>query len=138
MAHMQTRLSMNPQYDRFLHATVGDDLRGTSVTVLTMLARLGVDPWTEASDLAAMPDDTARPRLEALMARFTDVPSLISARSEVVSRLLAVLPRGGDAALPDGQVSRVGPKVYGIPVYAIVAIGAALLFVYFGVPSVGS
>jgi hypothetical protein len=77
----------------FLYADVGEDARGASVTVLSMLARLGVDPWREASALAGMPAGDAQGRLCGLLARFTDVPCLRPACADVASRLVAFLPR---------------------------------------------
>lgn len=74
MADSKMHVSRDPTFERFPGATVGEDGRGTNVTVLSMLARLGVDPWDEASDLAAMPQDPARQRPEALMARFKEAP----------------------------------------------------------------
>ena len=117
MSHTPARLSLNPRYDGFLHAIVGDDVRGTSVTVLSMLARLGLDPWKEPSDLAAMPEGPARQRLDALMARFRDVPSLDTARAELVSRLLAFLPEAASTGPtgPDGKPARQGLMIWGIP-----------------------
>lgn len=139
MAKTQTQLSQNPQYDQFLHATVGDDLHGTGVTVLSMLARLGVDPWTEAGALAALPKELARQRLDALMARFRDVPSLIAARTDVVARLLAVLPQGATASPASATAAApLGPMVYGIPIYVVGAVAAALLLAYLGIPGIGN
>lgn len=97
MGHDRTGLQQDPRYAAFLYSAVGEDQRGASVTVLSMLARLGVDPWREASELARLPTDGARRRLSALMARFVDVPSAVPACSEDVSRLLAGLPHEAGA-----------------------------------------
>jgi len=39
-----TQLGQDPQYAPFRSAPMGEDRRGTSVTVLSVFARLGVDP----------------------------------------------------------------------------------------------
>lgn len=93
MSPSMTHLRQDPAFERFLCATVGADRRATDVTVLSMLARLNVDPWGEASELATMSDGPARRRLDVLMARFTDVPALASNRGKIISRLLSLLPR---------------------------------------------
>jgi hypothetical protein len=98
MAYAPTQLRQDPQYESFLSAPVGEDRRGSSVTVLSMLARLGIDPWGEASDLAKLPEAAARQRLEALMARFNDVSTLVSDRNRIVSGLLAFLPSQATSA----------------------------------------
>jgi hypothetical protein len=55
MAYAPTQLGQDPQFEPFLYAPLGEDRRGSSVTVLSMLARLGVDPWSEASELSRLP-----------------------------------------------------------------------------------
>ena len=92
MANAPIELGQDPQFEPFLYAPVGEDRHGATVTVLSMLARLGVDPWGEASELASLPRSAARQRLEALMARFSDVATLVTDRNNVISGLLAVLP----------------------------------------------
>ena len=52
MAISNLRHSEGPDLDRFLYAFVGVDRGGSEVTVVSTLARLGLDPWKEASDLA--------------------------------------------------------------------------------------
>ncbi len=135
MAHAPTHLGQDPQYEPFLHSPVGEDRRGNSVTMLSRLTRLGVDPWVEASDLAAMPDGSARQRLDALLERFTDVPPLIAARSEAVSRLLACLPPSSRVTPASG----LSPPVVRSPatsLYWFVAI--RLLLVYVGMQAYGN
>jgi hypothetical protein len=87
-----TELGQDPALERFLGAAVGEDRTGTSVSVLSMLARLNVDPWIEASALAKMQKAPAQRRLETLLARFEDVPTLLSDQGRVASTLLAFLP----------------------------------------------
>lgn len=47
------------QLDRFLHALVGTEYTGMETSVLSVLARLGHDPWAEAARLASLPRDVA-------------------------------------------------------------------------------
>lgn len=123
MENVPNRLGQDPQYDLFLHAPVGDDVRGTSVTVLSMLARLGVDPWVEAAALARLREAAARHRLAALLDRFADVPLFGPARAMAVSRLIACLPRvGKDASTPQ-------PKATSI--FWLIGIGLLLAYVSF-------
>lgn len=122
MADPRLQLGRDPAFDPFLGADVGKDGRGASVTVLSMLARLGVDPWEEASALAGMADTPARKRLGALLSRFHDVPSPISGTSETASDLVARLPRRAAAARPDrgGGTKQMLPP-FGAPIYWIIA-----------------
>ena len=95
----------------FLYAYVGEDARGTRVTVLSMLARLGIDPWREASELAGMPARDAQGRLCGLLARFTDVPCVRPACADIASRLVAFLPRdpGENGSSAVAATRRIGP-----------------------------
>ncbi len=101
--------SDGPEFDRFLHAEIGEDRNGALVTVLSTLARLGLDPRREASELASLSDDAALHRLEALLARFFDVPALGNSRHAVAQGLVKLLPRQqvSDEA---GTVAGVAPK----------------------------
>jgi|AntRauTorcE11898_2_1112593.scaffolds.fasta_scaffold14212_2 hypothetical protein len=108
MAHTPTPLGQDPRYQRFLSAPVGEDRRGGSVTVLSMLARLGVDPWGEASDLANLPEGAARQRLEALMSRFHDVSTPVPDQSRIVSVLVALLPGQASTAKPASDGASAG------------------------------
>lgn len=122
MAYAPTQLGQDPQFEPFLHAPLGEDRRGSSVTVLSMLARLGVDPWSEASELSRLPVAAARQRLEALMTRFHDVPTPVPDRSRIVSSLLALLPsRATTASSPrDGTSAKLALPPQGSPVYWII------------------
>jgi hypothetical protein len=81
-----------PELEPFLYASVGEDWNGNDVTVLSALARLDLDPWEEAADLAKLQHDEALARLGTLLARFRDVPSLKSAHAEVARDLNKLLP----------------------------------------------
>ena len=98
MALTMHQMGQDPAFERFLYATLGEDVNGINVSVVSMLARLEVDPWVEASSLAAMPDGAARTRLNTLIVRFKDVPTLGPDQSKIISRLLDLLPRKKGAA----------------------------------------
>ena len=97
---------------------------------MAFVAGLAVDPWDEASALDAMTDGAARKRLGALLARFNDVPSSISRTGEVVSDLVARLPRQTSAARPvDGGGPKLTLPSFGAPIYWIVT--AAIFVTWF-------
>lgn len=92
---MSTANYLNPDgsdFDRFLYATVGEDRDGHDVTVLSTLARLGLDPWKEASELAMLSRDAAHDRLSSALSGFRDVPALLLAHAAVARELTRLLP----------------------------------------------
>ncbi len=88
---------LNPhpsEFDRFLQASVGADQNGYTVTVLSTLARIGLDPWRETAELVTLGRDAARARLGTLLARFRDVPALASDYGRIARDLSQLLPEG--------------------------------------------
>lgn len=81
-----------PEFERFLYASVGEDRNGSVVTVLSTLARLGLDPWNETEELVTLGRVAARSRLDTLLARFRDVPALASDHGTVAQDLSQLLP----------------------------------------------
>ncbi len=79
-------------FDRFLYASVGKDQDGSVVTVVSALARLGLDPWKEAAKLASLGREAACARLGRSLSGFKDVPSLALEHAAVAAALTALLP----------------------------------------------
>ena len=46
--------AIRQQFDRFLHAVVERERNGMDLSVLSLMARLGLDPWAEARRLASL------------------------------------------------------------------------------------
>ena len=111
------QMGQNPAFEQFLRAMVGEDLNGTDVSVISMLARLEIDPWSEASDLAAMPEGRARKRLNGLITRFKDVPLLKEKQAQIVSALLGLLPRNAALARPNAPfvAAKLPSLMIGVP-----------------------
>ncbi len=87
-----TTARLGREFDPFLYASVGDDNNGMPLTVLSALARMGVDPWEEASKLTQLPQESAVTQLASLLGalRHTPVGGLDPAR--VAAPLIALLP----------------------------------------------
>lgn len=114
-------------FDRFLYASVGEDGHGHVVTVLSALARLDLDPWEEAAELAALSADDARARLGSALFRDRNVPALRLDHASVAQDLIKLLPGG-----PVPPVSKLfGSKASDqptIPVGKLLVIMAILMF----------
>ena len=63
------------QLDDFLFAPIGCEKNGMTLTVLSALARLDIDPWREAASLAQMPRESAAFRMSSLIAELPEKPS---------------------------------------------------------------
>ena len=81
------------EFDDFLFATIGDDRNDTPLSVLSALARLDVDPWLEAAELARLPRENATQRLASSIAALPDRPSVYLEHGTIAARLIALLPR---------------------------------------------
>jgi len=80
-------------YDAFLFAEVGEDSTGASVTVLSALARLNLEPWTEARELSRLGRESAQKRLAIHFQAITDIPALAGASEDSAAKLVSLLPK---------------------------------------------
>ncbi len=92
-------------YDPFLFAEVGEDKRGATVTVVSALARLGLDPWTEARELALLCRDAAHTQLKSHLSKVDSVPALGNESGNVAARLIALLPERASRGIADPSAS---------------------------------
>jgi hypothetical protein len=76
-------------YDDFLFESLGVEENGMDLSVLSALARAGVDPWAEAKRLAALPRQAA----VAAILKFVGDP-------ETARRLVELLPRVSSPIAP--------------------------------------
>ncbi len=90
------------EFDPFLYASVDEGGSGALLSVLSALARLDIDPWQEAANLARMSRESAVQRLTSLIAILPGKPLMHLDCSAVAARLVLLLPRQSSipAALP--------------------------------------
>ena len=82
-----------PDLDRFLFATVGDEIDRVPLSVISALTRLGLDPWQEAGRVSSLSNREAIEQLARLIA---ELPGLFRPRGEareIADRLIQLLPR---------------------------------------------
>ncbi len=92
-----------PEFNDFLYAAIGADRNGMPLSVLSALARLDVDPWEEAAELAELSKDAATRRLALLIERLPAGRWAQTDLRAIADRLIALLPRRGSS-----KVSLVG------------------------------
>lgn len=67
MTQIMPIYQLRSEFDDFLYASVGEE-NGMRLTVLSALARLDLDPWQEADQLASLSAKAATVRLTSLIA----------------------------------------------------------------------
>jgi hypothetical protein len=87
--------------NNFLFADVGVESSGMTLSVLSVLARLGMDPWQEAARLAQMPRTAAVEGLARIIAAMPSSLWSLPDATAIAARLVALLPsRGGPSVVP--------------------------------------
>ena len=86
----------------FLYADVGAEPNGSPLTVLSMIARLGGDPWAEAARWAALPRAGAVESLAQSIAQMPLASSALAQARVTAERLAQLLPATAPGALQGG------------------------------------
>jgi len=115
------KVPLRNDFDEFLFAPITTAANGLPLTVVSLLARLDVDPWDEAASLARLSREPAEQRLVSLFAALPDGAVPPAERTAIASRLVALLhrlpsPRPAAAAAPPrvavAKFIRISPSVY--------------------------
>jgi hypothetical protein len=123
--------ALRTDFNDFLFASIGPDRNDVPLSVLSALARLGLDPWEEAAELAQLPRETAARRLASSIAALPDgVPPNLE-HGTIAAHLIARLPSRTGAAiasggtLPDGDdVTKFRAGVWMYVILMLVMFGA--------------
>lgn len=89
----------------FLFADIGLESSGMPLSVISALARLGMDPWQEARRLAGLSRAAATERLAGSIAALPASVWPLSAATPIAARLVALLP--SQTAIPAAVAFRV-------------------------------
>lgn len=100
------------ELNRFLFAEIGVEANGMTLSVLSTLARLGIDPWQEAGRLAALPRTAAADGLARTIAAMPASRWSLPDASAIAARLVALLPArgGGPSVAPSAQPAPGVPR----------------------------
>jgi len=83
---------MLPEFDTFLFASVGDEVDGVPLSVLSALSRLGLDPRDEAARLSRLTKEAAAEQLARMIARLSDQRWTLSEARRIAGGLIERLP----------------------------------------------
>jgi hypothetical protein len=78
--------------DAFLHASVGAEENGSALTILSVLARLGKDPWAEAAKWATLPKAAVIDNLAESIKQMPLPPTALADARDNAARLVQLLP----------------------------------------------
>ncbi|HYZ39654.1 MAG TPA: hypothetical protein VE687_03405 [Stellaceae bacterium] len=95
---------LRPEFDKFLFATVGDEIGGIPLSLVSAFSRLGLDPWEEAGRLSSLTNHEAVEQLARLIA---EVPGSFRPLGEarvLADGLVGLLPKHGPSTTSALQV----------------------------------
>src|SRR5512146_3506790 len=117
--------SLDSRFDPFLYAAVREDPDGAPLTVLSVLARLDIDPWEEAARLAQLPGEAAARALAGLISALPKGSATPTDSGTIAARLITLLPRRIAAqTVPSGA-----PPAIRVPNRATVSARAVLCLI---------
>lgn len=122
----------NSDLNAFLFSNVGTELNGSDLTILSILARLGQDPWSEAGRLSRLPRTAAIDWLAERIARMPLTAAGLSEARATAARLILLLPTGGSA--PVGTV-RADAAAMKTPRWVMIAVISSALALGFAASS---
>jgi hypothetical protein len=117
-------------FNEFLFAAVGIEANGMTLSLVSVFARAGNDPWHEAGRLAELPKSEAT---ESLARSIAGMPASIwplQAAMAIADRLVALLPTRPDGAAQCPAVPAVGAKAARLLSIAVVVAGVACMLAF--------
>ncbi len=92
MAYRESFALQHSDLDAFLFAEVGTERSGMALTVVSVIARLGEDPWAEAKRLSTLPTLAAIDYLARAIARMPTSSWALTDSIAIATRLVPLLP----------------------------------------------
>ena len=123
--------------NQFLYAEIGTEPNGTALNMLSVFARLGFDPWSEAGKLAVLSKSEAADSLARTIAAMPKTPWPLPDARAIADRLTGLLPSRplmGMSPVGMKQAARQFPSGWAGRLFAgrmpLVFAGAALLLAF--------
>jgi hypothetical protein len=108
----KSNVRLGSDFDAFLFAPLGEDRNGLPLSIVSLLARMDLDPWQEAACLAGLPAEVAAQKLATLLAALPFRALKAADPGTIATRLIALLPRPPAPATRALRMGRVGATVH--------------------------
>jgi len=115
-------------FNDFLYAPVGEEANGMVLTMLSALARFGVDPWLEAARLSELPREAAAKRLVSIISGMPREQWAESEVEDIAARLADFLPVKHAPAQALSERIKAPKSV--MTLFFVVLLANALLFTF--------
>ena len=129
MTHPSKKLTLGSEFDAFLFAPIGEEKNGMLLSVLSALARLDIDPWREAAELARMPKTAANRRVTSLIAELEFASTAPVEPETVALRLIELLPHGIHSSSAPSEPPPVAGAMLSRPALVCIVLLNVLLVV---------
>jgi len=100
MTLRQEYTPIQPEFDDFLFATVGEEINGMPLSTISMLTQLGFDPWREAGRLASLAKREAIEQLTQIIGRLPGTRWVDAEQGEIAGNLIELLPQRAKTDAP--------------------------------------
>lgn len=126
-----------PELEAFLFAAIGEEGNGMTLSVLSGLSRLDIDPWEEAVRLSQLPKKGAIEALGQCIARLPRGAWQVADVAGIASRLVDLLPKHDPIGAPQSAAEPPTDSRFPFPpklTLWLLAAGLALALL-FGIPA---
>lgn len=123
-----------PDFEAFLFAPIGEERNGMTLSVLSGLSRLEVNPWDEAAQLSQLPKERAIAALDRRIAQLPLGVWLLSDTAAIATRLVDLLPKHNPLPRTNPVVAPADGKTPSPPLMLWLIAGGIAVLLLFGVP----
>lgn len=108
-------VSLRADLNDFLFTSIAHDENGMHLTMLSALARSGVDPWEEAASLAALSRENATQKVVQMLAGLHNGPAPGDQTASLAAKLVAQLHSSSHPKLKPVASTRASSRVDELP-----------------------
>jgi len=113
--------------EQFVYAEVAPEPNGMPLSVLSALARRGLDPWQEASRLAELPGPAAVDRLAHTLVGLPLMRSSLNDATAIAARLVTLLPSAPAMASMPFNAPKLATALPAMPRWMMLGMAAVLV-----------